>query len=515
MKKITLFISLIISIYAFSVNIVSNGTFENTTFNYGWTNVGSQTVAAETTTPLSGSKSYKATLSGGSGLANTIYSWTPIALAKSATYKITFKAKATNAASLTVLITNVTALTGNSITNQTVSLTSTVQSFELTFTNTNICGYNIFHFLYGNFPSGTVITLDDVSIQETTSPLTNGNLCLGDFETTMVTGTTKTPNPAGYSSYGASGTGWTYLKPSGGTFLEGISATNPISGTKSANLSISGTGAPGATNISHMYVWSFNAALGNKFTCTFKAKVNTGTFNAGIKFASYDLTTTNFENITGVALTTTTQTFTFTSNTIGTYSAYYLLCLEIGTLPIGSVITLDDVELYQSEVETPTAVSPGTISSTGFTASWNAIPRAESYDVSVYQGPTLIGTTNASGQATTSLAIAGLSGNTTYTYTVLAKGNGTSTFDSAASAPITFSTTTTSLSKIENGVKCYSISDGIKVDGLNTNDNVLIYSVSGTLIDKQKALNSTLSFNLSKGIYLVRVANVINKVIVQ
>jgi hypothetical protein len=223
----------------------------------------------------------------------------------------------------------------------------------------------------------------------------------------------------------------------------------------------------------------------------------------------------NFDNITGIALTTTAQTYTFTSNAISDYSAYYILCFQVGTLAASKSVIIDDVQLYIAELETPTAVSPSTISSTGFTASWNAIPRASSYDVNVYQGSSLISTTNASGQATTSLAIAGLSANTTYTYTVLAKGNATSTLDSPASAPISFATTTTGLSKLENAVKCYSLSDGIKISGLTTNDNVLIYSVSGSLIAKQKAQNSSLYFNLSKGVYLVRVANIVNKVVVQ
>ena len=80
---------------------------------------------------------------------------------------------------------------------------------------------------------------------------------------------------------------------------------------------------------------------------------------------------------------------------------------------------------------TPTAAT--NITSAGITANWTAVASASSYDVKVYQGATLISTTNASGQATNSKAISGLSPNTSYTYTITAKGDGVSTLNSAES----------------------------------------------------------------------------------
>jgi hypothetical protein len=64
------------------------------------------------------------------------------------------------------------------------------------------------------------------------------------------------------------------------------------------------------------------------------------------------------------------------------------------------------------------------VNNSGFTASWTAVANAKGYDVLVYQGPTLVNTTNATGQATESIAVTGLSSNTSYTYKVVAKGDG-------------------------------------------------------------------------------------------
>ena len=76
------------------------------------------------------------------------------------------------------------------------------------------------------------------------------------------------------------------------------------------------------------------------------------------------------------------------------------------------------------------ATSP---TSSGFTANWSKVANAIGYDVQVYLGTTLVKTSNVSGQATESLAITGLSMGTTYTYKVVAKGNGTPDLDSSPS----------------------------------------------------------------------------------
>jgi len=100
-----------------------------------------------------------------------------------------------------------------------------------------------------------------------------------------------------------------------------------------------------------------------------------------------------------------------------------------------------------SSVAAPNLTTPVTgiasdITSTGFTANWTPVANAVGYDVKVYSGTTLVNTTNVSGQATASLQVTGLTQGSSYTYKVLAKGNGTMFSDSSLSdASAIFSTT--------------------------------------------------------------------------
>jgi hypothetical protein len=81
----------------------------------------------------------------------------------------------------------------------------------------------------------------------------------------------------------------------------------------------------------------------------------------------------------------------------------------------------------------PTVGVATDITSTGFTANWTAVANATGYDVKVYLGTLLIATTNAPGQATSSLAITGLSFGTSYTFVIIAKGDGATYLDSSPS----------------------------------------------------------------------------------
>ncbi|GEM_PF-858783 len=138
----------------------------------------------------------------------------------------------------------------------------------------------------------------------------------------------------------------------------------------------------------------------------------------------------------------------------------------------------------------------------GFTANWTAVANASSYDVKVYQGASWISTTNASGQATASLAITGLSGNTAYTYTVTAKGDNTSYFydskPSVASASISTSnaftiTGATSVSSLTtlNSASVVTVANGATLTlNANTTVNSLTVNAGGKL-----TLNNT--FTLS------------------
>jgi acetyl esterase/lipase len=75
------------------------------------------------------------------------------------------------------------------------------------------------------------------------------------------------------------------------------------------------------------------------------------------------------------------------------------------------------------KLATPVIGNATNITATGFTANWTPVANAISYDVKVYQGTTLVTTKNAIGQASSTIAVTGLSSGTEYTYKVMAKGN--------------------------------------------------------------------------------------------
>jgi len=376
MKKLfsTFVLSIYLSISAFSGNIVGNGGFEFTTgainaWSVGSTAPGVQTYSFETVNPISGTQSalMAITTSGTTSTDDVVNAVnlnlnTNIACTKGASYKLTFKAKATNAngTDLSSVVMPINIVTGSGITPVTkllddyVIMTSSVQTFELMFVCPVVAGYCNLKFLYGNFPAGTSIMIDDVVIEEVTNPLTSGNLCNGDFESVAF------GKPAGslsdYASYNnasaTTSTGWTQFKPngSGDSFSANASSYDPITGTKSYQLSMKNGAPVGANNAAYMVGWAFCPAVGFKYTCTFKAKSSIATANMGVKLISYNGAIVNSDNPTAYDLTPTAKSFTFTSNTVTDYSFYYLLCFQVGTLPPNAYIMLDDVLLYQSDI---------------------------------------------------------------------------------------------------------------------------------------------------------------------
>jgi len=89
------------------------------------------------------------------------------------------------------------------------------------------------------------------------------------------------------------------------------------------------------------------------------------------------------------------------------------------------------------------------ITVSGFTANWTPVTNANGYEVKVYLQAVLVSTTAVSGQASASVAIPGLTMGTTYTYTVVAKGNGTTILDSSPSAAsIAFPTLSASVNSV-------------------------------------------------------------------
>ena len=107
---------------------------------------------------------------------------------------------------------------------------------------------------------------------------------------------------------------------------------------------------------------------------------------------------------------------------------------EIGGLRLGSSWE-DVVKLIGGpKLTIPTVSGATSITETGFTANWTPIANALSYIVKVYKNGGLITSVNASGQATSSAAVTGLSNFLLYTYTVTAVGDVTNYSNSDASS---------------------------------------------------------------------------------
>ena len=73
----------------------------------------------------------------------------------------------------------------------------------------------------------------------------------------------------------------------------------------------------------------------------------------------------------------------------------------------------------------------------------------------------------------------------------------------------------TAVSELNSKVQCFGNNNGIQINGLTPGDNVMIYGVAGNLISSQRATNNSLSIASAKGVYLVRIANQVSKLIVQ
>jgi len=109
--------------------------------------------------------------------------------------------------------------------------------------------------------------------------------------------------------------------------------------------------------------------------------------------------------------------------------------------------------LTTAGLSVPVVADATNISYTGFTANWNAVTSAQSYDVNLYFGTTLVSTTNVVGQSATSLVVSGLQAGTTYKYTVVAKGNVgvTSTASAYASATTKFDAVNSIMTNFSDG----------------------------------------------------------------
>jgi len=201
-----------------------------------------------------------------------------------------------------------------------------------------------------------------------------------------------------------------------------------------------GVGFSGATDVS---AWSGDIALGS--TNLIVLKFTTAATN-GTEIASLYL-----NPVPGVSETATSGLNNTVSGTAGMKSIKGIVIRQRPGMG-GKVAGLRFSNNWEDVVKSSATAAPaltipvtGTatdITNTGFTATWTPSANATGYDVKVYQGTTLVSTTYASGQGTAAIAISGLTSGSSYTYKVIAKGNGTTTSDSALSDASALFTTT-------------------------------------------------------------------------
>ena len=117
---------------------------------------------------------------------------------------------------------------------------------------------------------------------------------------------------------------------------------------------------------------------------------------------------------------------------------YYLGGIRVCSSWVESVTSKSYVPPVSSALPAPTVGTASNIGTNGFTAGWASVNNAIGYTVKVYWGTTFVDSTSVSGQSTSSVAVSKLVPGLTYTYCVLAQGDGsnyTNSVLSIASAP--------------------------------------------------------------------------------
>lgn len=73
----------------------------------------------------------------------------------------------------------------------------------------------------------------------------------------------------------------------------------------------------------------------------------------------------------------------------------------------------------------------------------------------------------------------------------------------------------TALQNAQTDFQCFTANNQVELRGLTQGEEVLVYNFAGSKVKSEKAINSALSITLPQGIYFVKVANQITKVIIR
>ncbi|MEI7502694.1 MAG: T9SS type A sorting domain-containing protein [Paludibacter sp.] len=283
------------------------------------------------------------------------------------------------------------------------------------------------------------------------------------------------------------------VAPSGTTYIDSEESGYAVAGISGATVLLS--------------TYSQASATSATVDCTVTDGAGTGVTARGICYATSTANPTT-SNTKVIDPGTGNGSYSVNMGSLSANTTYYFRAYATNNLRTNYSIVLSFKIL-----STPTVSDATGLNATGFTANWTAVASASSYDVNVYQGASLIKTVNASGQATASLAITDLTSETAYTYTVVAKGNGTSTFNSAES--VASNSVTTSTATALNEV---NVSNTISVIGktiiANETGNMQIFNLQGAQILQYQAVSKAIT-NLNSGIYIVRFTNTKGKQTIQ
>ena len=315
----------------------------------------------------------------------------------------------------------------------------------------------------------------------TTSPTTTLNLKNNTFSNSV---TLTSRNNVIYNTVGNPGTvtidHCTFNVAADATVATGVIRTTGTNGTLTLKNSIfvsTPTTLPGGFSVSYCYLGGLNAGTSGASYTGATNTIATAPTYAGAGSTPPNLTITNRASLVGLD-----------GLTVGNDIYYNLATPTIGT---GSGAT-----------------------SSSFYANWTTVANASSYDVTLYQNGTQVGSVrNASGQATATLLISGLDASTAYTYRVMAKGDGTNYFNSfisAESAPYSTSapsgiTLATPTASTATGLTTFSFTANWSNTDVNASGgyNVKVYS-GVTLVNTYNApsasatsllINSGLTYN--------------------
>jgi len=158
----------------------------------------------------------------------------------------------------------------------------------------------------------------------------------------------------------------------------------------------------------------------------------------------------------------------------------------------------------------PTVGTASNVDITSFTANWTPVDaNATGYEVKVYTAFELKKTILVNGQTTTSTAITGLQGDSTYTYKVKALGDGDNLYSDSyvSSASAAFTTLTdigTATNAINNNAALIKVSDKMIIT--SETGMIQVYNLQGAKMMEAHAV-SKLNTNLASGIYLVKLTS--------